>query len=169
MTEVYHFCNLDYTCHLFPSLDILIIDRAQAVAASFSMIMFGLSCKDLKLYEIRLLRCLQEILLVLDGTTGLNMLPQAREFNEVNSNSHFWIPYLSFSVWKICYFTYLDLKLRLYENTIFHSHCFFGMSPAGILKLKICIMRRNDKTILHCLNCFFIFAHNIISVIVITY
>lgn len=25
----------------------------------------------------------QEILLVLDGTTGLNMLPQAREFNEV--------------------------------------------------------------------------------------
>lgn len=26
---------------------------------------------------------LQEILLVLDGTTGLNMLPQAREFNEV--------------------------------------------------------------------------------------
>lgn len=27
---------------------------------------------------------LQEILLVLDGTTGLNMLPQAREFNEVN-------------------------------------------------------------------------------------
>lgn len=24
-----------------------------------------------------------EILLVLDGTTGLNMLPQAREFNEV--------------------------------------------------------------------------------------
>ena len=27
----------------------------------------------------------QEILLVLDGTTGLNMLPQAREFNEVLS------------------------------------------------------------------------------------
>lgn len=26
----------------------------------------------------------QEILLVLDGTTGLNMLPQAREFNDVN-------------------------------------------------------------------------------------
>lgn len=26
----------------------------------------------------------QEILLVLDGTTGLNMLPQAREFNEVS-------------------------------------------------------------------------------------
>lgn len=26
---------------------------------------------------------LQEILLVLDGNTGLNMLPQAREFNEV--------------------------------------------------------------------------------------
>lgn len=25
----------------------------------------------------------QEILLVLDGNTGLNMLPQAREFNEV--------------------------------------------------------------------------------------
>lgn len=25
----------------------------------------------------------QEILQVLDGTTGLNMLPQAREFNEV--------------------------------------------------------------------------------------
>lgn len=25
----------------------------------------------------------KEILLVLDGTTGLNMLPQAREFNEV--------------------------------------------------------------------------------------
>lgn len=30
---------------------------------------------------------LQEILLVLDGTTGLNMLPQAREFNEVISLS----------------------------------------------------------------------------------
>lgn len=27
---------------------------------------------------------LQEILLVLDGTTGLNMLAQAREFNDVN-------------------------------------------------------------------------------------
>lgn len=26
---------------------------------------------------------MKEILLVLDGTTGLNMLPQAREFNEV--------------------------------------------------------------------------------------
>jgi fused signal recognition particle receptor len=25
----------------------------------------------------------QEVLLVLDGTTGLNMLPQAREFNQV--------------------------------------------------------------------------------------
>ena len=29
--------------------------------------------------------------LVLDGTTGLNMLPQAREFNEVNSSSPFLI------------------------------------------------------------------------------
>jgi fused signal recognition particle receptor len=27
--------------------------------------------------------CGQEVLLVLDGTTGLNMLPQAREFNQV--------------------------------------------------------------------------------------
>ncbi|KHN47520.1 Cell division protein FtsY like, chloroplastic [Glycine soja] len=30
-----------------------------------------------------------EILLVLDGTTGLNMLPQAREFNDVSSISAF--------------------------------------------------------------------------------
>jgi hypothetical protein len=29
--------------------------------------------------------CGQEVLLVLDGTTGLNMLPQAREFNQVKS------------------------------------------------------------------------------------
>lgn len=29
------------------------------------------------------LQFLQEILQVLDGTTGLNMLPQAREFNDV--------------------------------------------------------------------------------------
>ncbi len=30
----------------------------------------------------------QEVLLVLDGTTGLNMLPQAREFNQVNLSSN---------------------------------------------------------------------------------
>ena len=30
------------------------------------------------------LSSLQEVLLVLDGTTGLNMLPQARQFNEVS-------------------------------------------------------------------------------------
>jgi signal recognition particle GTPase len=30
--------------------------------------------------------CGQEVLLVLDGTTGLNMLPQAREFNQVKSS-----------------------------------------------------------------------------------
>ena len=33
--------------------------------------------------KIDYLRHCQEILLVLDGNTGLNMLPQAREFNEV--------------------------------------------------------------------------------------
>lgn len=36
---------------------------------------------------------MQEILQVLDGTTGLNMLPQAREFNEVM--------FLSFTSWII--------------------------------------------------------------------
>lgn len=34
-------------------------------------------------FIIKLSIFLKEILLVLDGTTGLNMLPQAREFNEV--------------------------------------------------------------------------------------
>lgn len=39
-------------------------------------------CWSLRLSKIIPLY-VQEILLVLDGTTGLNMLPQAREFNEV--------------------------------------------------------------------------------------
>ncbi|KAI8543823.1 hypothetical protein RHMOL_Rhmol08G0249100 [Rhododendron molle] len=34
----------------------------------------------------------EEILLVLDGTTGLNMLPQAREFNEVRVVDELGIP-----------------------------------------------------------------------------
>jgi signal recognition particle GTPase len=32
-----------------------------------------------------LVMLLQEVLLVLDGTTGLNMLQQAREFNDVSA------------------------------------------------------------------------------------
>ena len=42
-----------------------------------------------------LFHALQEVLLVLDGTTGLNMLQQAREFNDVILRPLFFILKLS--------------------------------------------------------------------------
>jgi hypothetical protein len=39
--------------------------------------------------NLHLFHALQEVLLVLDGTTGLNMLQQAREFNDVTMPSAF--------------------------------------------------------------------------------
>lgn len=61
--------------------DIVLCDTSGRLHTNYSLMEELVACK--KAIGKVLPRAPNEILLVLDGTTGLNMLPQAREFNEV--------------------------------------------------------------------------------------
>ncbi|KAL1329570.1 hypothetical protein HN51_046688 [Arachis hypogaea] len=61
--------------------DIVLCDTSGRLHTNYSLMEELISCK--KAVSKVVAGAPNEILLVLDGTTGLNMLPQAREFNEV--------------------------------------------------------------------------------------
>ncbi|KAK2650393.1 hypothetical protein Ddye_017882 [Dipteronia dyeriana] len=61
--------------------DIVLCDTSGRLHTNYSLMEELIACK--KAVGKIVSRAPNEILLVLDGTTGLNMLPQAREFNEV--------------------------------------------------------------------------------------
>ncbi|KAL8119132.1 cell division protein FtsY homolog, chloroplastic [Apium graveolens] len=61
--------------------DIVLCDTSGRLHTNYSLMEELVSCK--KVISKVVAGAPNEILLVLDGTTGLNMLPQAREFNEV--------------------------------------------------------------------------------------
>lgn len=61
--------------------DIVLCDTSGRLHTNYSLMEELISCK--KVISKVVAGAPNEILLVLDGTTGLNMLPQAREFNEV--------------------------------------------------------------------------------------
>ncbi|KAK0581898.1 hypothetical protein LWI29_019342 [Acer saccharum] len=61
--------------------DIVLCDTSGRLHTNYSLMEELIACK--KAIGKIVSRAPNEILLVLDGTTGLNMLPQAREFNEI--------------------------------------------------------------------------------------
>lgn len=61
--------------------DVVLCDTSGRLHTNYSLMEELIACK--KAVGKVVPRAPNEILLVLDGTTGLNMLPQAREFNEV--------------------------------------------------------------------------------------
>ncbi|KAI9181887.1 hypothetical protein LWI28_019662 [Acer negundo] len=61
--------------------DIVLCDTSGRLHTNYSLMEELIACK--KAVGKIVSRAPNEILLVLDGTTGLNMLPQAREFNEI--------------------------------------------------------------------------------------
>lgn len=61
--------------------DIVLCDTSGRLHTNYSLMEELIACK--KAVNKVVPKAPNEILLVLDGTTGLNMLPQAREFNEV--------------------------------------------------------------------------------------
>lgn len=61
--------------------DVVLCDTSGRLHTNYSLMEELVSCKKAVAKVVP--RAPNEILLVLDGTTGLNMLPQAREFNEV--------------------------------------------------------------------------------------
>lgn len=61
--------------------DVVLCDTSGRLHTNYSLMEELISCKKAVSKVVR--GAPNEILLVLDGTTGLNMLPQAREFNDV--------------------------------------------------------------------------------------
>lgn len=70
--------------------DVVLCDTSGRLHTNYSLMEELIACK--KAVEKVVRGAPNEILLVLDGNTGLNMLPQAREFNEVSVVDELGIP-----------------------------------------------------------------------------